>query len=117
MDWQKHCLPLLNGKPSFVINISSGRASFKDEFENSTANYGYRGSKAALSMYTFCSTTDLPENVQTFSVHPGDVHTDMNPEGNQTPVEQAEKIIAITENWQEAYNGKFMRWDGTYYPL
>ena len=110
-------LPLLKGNPSFVINISSDRASYHDEFENSSANYGYRASKAALNMYTFCSTTDLPTNVKTFTVHPGDVHTDMNPQGDHTPLEQAEKILAIMANWKDEYNGKFMRWSGEYYPL
>lgn len=110
-------LPLLTSNPSFIINISSDRASYHDEFENSSANYGYRASKAALNMFTFCSTTDLPVNIKTFAVHPGDVHTDMNPQGDHTPLEQAEKIMAITENWNDNYNGRFMRWSGEFYPL
>jgi NAD(P)-dependent dehydrogenase (short-subunit alcohol dehydrogenase family) len=109
--------PLLTNSPSFVINISSDRASYHDEFDNPTANYGYRASKAALNMFTFCTTTDLPHNVKIFAVHPGSIKSDMNPVGSQTPLEQAERIVAITDNWMDKYNGKFMRWDGTYYPL
>lgn len=108
---------LLVCNPSFIINISSDRASYHDEFDNPTANYGYRSSKAALNMLTFCSTTDLSDNVKTFAVHPGNIKSDMNPGGKQSPLEQAEKIMTIPANWKDEYNGKFMRWDGTYYPL
>ena len=113
----KTFLPLFTGAQSFVINISSCRASYHDEIENTSANYGYRASKTALNMMTFCSVMDLPKSVKTFAVHPGSVKTDMNPEGSQTPYEQAEKIFAITKNWQDDFNGKFMRYDGTLYPL
>lgn len=109
-------LPLLTAKPSFVINISSGRASYNDEYENTTGNYGYRASKAALNLFTFCSLHDLPKNVKTFAVHPGGLKTDMNPDGTMLPIDQAEKIIAITKNWKEEFSGKFLRFDGTFYP-
>lgn len=110
-------LPLLQGQPSFVINISSCRASYHDEFENEFGNYGYRGSKIALNMFTFCSVKDLPENIKTFAVHPGSVRSMMNPTGANEPIERAEKIIKITESWKEEFNGKFMRYDGSLYPL
>jgi NAD(P)-dependent dehydrogenase (short-subunit alcohol dehydrogenase family) len=108
---------LLKSDPSFVINISSCRASYNDEFENKDANYGYRASKAALNMMTFSSIQDLPENVKTFAVHPGGVKTDMNPYGEQTPIEQAKKMIDITKNWKDEFNGRFMRFDGDFYPF
>lgn len=111
-------LQLLKKTPSaFVINISSDRASFHDELENSSGNYGYRASKIALNMMTFCSTWDLPENIKTFAVHPGSVKTHMNPTGTNSPIDQAEKIISITSNWKEDFNGKYLRYDGTLYPL
>ena len=112
----KEFLPLLTSTPSFVINISSCRASFNDEYPNSSGNYGYRASKSALSMLTFCSVMDLPKNVKTFSVHPGDVKTDMNEDGTDLPFDQAKKIIDITNNWKDEMNGRFLRYDGTYYP-
>ena len=113
----KEFLPLLKATPSFVINISSCRASFHDEFANSNANYGYRSSKIALNMMTFGSIQDLPENVKTFAVHPGSVRTDMNPDGTETPLEAAESIVKIVDNWDDKFNGKFMRYSGELYPL
>lgn len=111
-------LPLLRKTNSFIINISSCRASYHDEFENSSAKYGYRASKTALNMMTFCSVVDLPASVRTFAVHPGSVRTDMNPEGEDNPYEQARQIIEIsTSKWKEDWNGKFLRYDGTLYPL
>lgn len=107
-------LPLMIKNPSFVINISSNRASYHDN-TNTSGNYGYRASKAALNMMTLCSLFDLPTNVKTFAVHPGDVKTAMNPEGDESPYNQAEKIIAITKNWNEKCNGKFLNYDGTLY--
>ena len=108
---------LLTGDPSFVINISSSRSSYADEFSNTNGNYGYRASKSALNMMTFCSLFDLPKNVKTFVVHPGGVKTDMNPDGTDFPYEQAKKIIGITRHWKEKFNGKFLRYNGVFYPL
>lgn len=110
-------LPLLTANPAFVINISSDRASFHDEFENIYGNYGYRASKIALNMLTFCSLHDLPANIKTFAVHPGDVRSGMNPDGPDDPKVQAQKIVAIVEDWNDDWNGKFMRYDGSLYPL
>lgn len=109
------CLDLLKGDPSFVVNISSNRASFGDD-TNTSGNYGYRASKAALNMMTLSSLFDLPKNIKTFAVHPGDVKTDMNPEGDQDAKKQAGKIIAITLNWKEEFNGKFLKYSGEFYP-
>lgn len=113
----KTFLPLLTSTPSFVINISSCRASYHDEYSNSSGNYGYRGSKIALNMFTFGSVQDLPANVLTFAVHPGGVKSDMNPTGNHMPYDQAKQIIAITANWDDKFNGQFLRFDGNLYPL
>jgi NAD(P)-dependent dehydrogenase (short-subunit alcohol dehydrogenase family) len=113
----KECMQLLNDDPSYVINISSDRASFHDEYVNSDGNYGYRVSKIALNMLTFCSLYDLPENVRIFAVHPGNIKTDMNPDGTQDAYVHAGKMIGITKNWNEEYNGKYLRFDGSLYPL
>jgi hypothetical protein len=45
------------------------------------------------------------------------VKTDMNPTGDQLPFEQAKSIIDITKNWSDEFNGKFLRYDSTLYPL
>lgn len=111
----QHFLPLLISTPSFVINISSYRASFHNEIENEYANYGYRASKIALNMITACSVQDLPKTVRTFAVNPGSVRTDMNPSGEYDPRTQAEKILAITESWNDAWNGQFLKYDSTPY--
>jgi NAD(P)-dependent dehydrogenase (short-subunit alcohol dehydrogenase family) len=110
-------LPLLNRTPSFVINISSCRASYHDEFENEFGNYGYRASKSALNMCTYCLVKDLPLHVKTFAVHPGSVRSRMNPEGTNEPRDQARKIISIIKNWNDDWNGMFMNYDGAPYPL
>ncbi len=110
-------LPLLTGTPSFVINISSCRASFHDEEDEGVANYGYCASKVALNMYTHRLVKELPSHVKTFAVHPGNVLSKMNPEGSELPRDQAAKIYAITENWTESKNGSFLRTDGSLYPL
>ncbi len=113
----KQFVPLLKCNPSFVVNISSNRASFHDEFENELGNYGYRASKIALNMLTFCTLKDLPETVKTFAIHPGNVRSHMNPTGADNPVVTAEKILNIIKNWDDKWNGKFLRYDGTLYPL
>ena len=113
----KSFVPLLKNNPSFVINISSGRSSYKDEYPNAIGNYGYRASKAALNLMTWSSLLDLPKNIKTFAVHPGGVKTEMNPTGDMDPTIQAEKIIDISKKWKEEYNGKFLRFDGSLYPL
>ncbi|MCR4329254.1 MAG: SDR family NAD(P)-dependent oxidoreductase [Candidatus Roizmanbacteria bacterium] len=115
---EKTFLPLLSkSKQAFVVNISSCRSSIKDEFANTNGNYGYRASKAALNIMTYASTFDLPKNVKTYAVHPGDVKTDMNPGGKSDPLVQAEKIIDISKNWEQEFNGHFLRFDGTFYPV
>lgn len=110
-------LPMLANQDSFVINISSCRGSFHDELANKFANYGYRGSKIALNMFTFCSVLDLPKNIKIFAVHPGEVKTSMNPSGKNEPIVQAEKILSIKNKWNDEWNGKFMRYSGEEYPL
>ena len=110
-------LPLLKSSSSWIINISSCRASFHDKDENGNPNYGYRASKIALNMFTARSIFDLPENIKTFAVHPGSVRSDMNPDGGDEPKVQAEKIISITKNWSDENNGKFFDYNGSLYPL
>jgi len=108
---------LMKNDPSFIVNISSCRASFHDPYESKNANYGYRASKIALNMLVHDLIKELPQNTKVFAVHPGDVHTDMNPKGTDEPREQASKIIAITQNWKEEFNGKFLNYDGEYFPF
>lgn len=114
----KHMLPLLNQSgQSFVINISSERASFHPEFPVTSGNYGYRASKLALNMMTAAAVHDLSGVIKVFAVHPGSVQSDMNKQGTQLPRKQAENILAITRSWTNDLQGKFLNYDGTPYPL
>jgi NAD(P)-dependent dehydrogenase (short-subunit alcohol dehydrogenase family) len=100
----------------FIINVSSARASFKDEWGYTIGNYGYRGSKSALNIMTRALLVELPANVNTFSVDPGDVKTDMNPNGSQIPFDTAMQIMQIITEWKPEFNGEFMRYSGEFYP-
>lgn len=111
----KAAVPLMSEPGSFIINISSDRASFQNE--NTIGNYGYRGSKVTLNMFTQCLLLDLPKNVSTFAVHPGWVKTDMNPNGVLTPHESASKILAILDTWKPAMNGAYLDNDGGHFPI
>jgi len=111
----RHALPLLTAQPSFIINISSGRASFQNE--GSVGNYGYRASKVALNMFTKASVLELPENVYTFAVHPGLVRSDMNPDGDIEPQDAARKILEIMNDWDEAKSGAFLDNEGNYFDI
>lgn len=110
-------LNLLKPDPSFIINISSCRASTHDEFESGYPNYGYASSKSALNMMTFRLSKELPKNIKTFAVHPGSVKTDMNKEGDHLPYDQSKNILDITKSWKNEFNGKFMNWNGEEYKL
>jgi NAD(P)-dependent dehydrogenase (short-subunit alcohol dehydrogenase family) len=102
---------------SFIINISSNRASFNDPNPSPYANYGYRASKVALNMYTQALAVDMPEGINFFAVHPGSVKSTMNPSGLTNPIEAAQRILAITNNWNPINNGAYLNFDGTPRPL
>lgn len=113
----KKFVNLLNSINCFIINISSSRASYQDEYEEAYPNYGYSSSKYALNMMTYRLSKELPINIHTFSVSPGDVKTDMNQSGEQLPYEQAKNIINITKKWNSDLNGRLLNWNGKRYPL
>lgn len=111
----KNCISLMKTDPSFIINISSDRASFENVANDSSANYGYKASKAALNMLTRAMVFDLPENVHVIAVHPGGVHTNMNPNGSIEPRQAAQNIYGIVQNWNPKLNGRFVHSDGSEY--
>ena len=105
------------GKKSLILNISSNRGSFHDEDQNSSPNYGYRASKAALNMLTVALSEDLPKDIFTVAVHPGGVKTDMNPIGPTDPTNAAKEIIeTFIDSWDESMNGRFFNRDGSIFP-
>ena len=109
------CAAPIMGEGSFIVNVSSIRGSFQDS-PSSHANYGYRSSKTALNMITRCMVMDLPSSVSVFAVHPGSVRSRMNPDGLLEPVEAAEKIYGIIENWNPKLNGMYLNNDGSLLP-
>lgn len=109
----KHTVKLMTGPQAFVINISSDRASLDSAMVDNFANYGYKASKIALNMMTKVAQFDLPKNVSIIAVHPGGVHTNMNPGGQLEPVEAAAKICEIIAQWRPELNGQFVNNDGT----
>jgi NAD(P)-dependent dehydrogenase (short-subunit alcohol dehydrogenase family) len=112
----KHSIGLMTDNPAFIINVSSDRASFTNAMNDSNANYGYKASKAALNMLSKVLVFDLPKNVHVVAVHPGSVHTNMNPNGTLEPAQAAAKIYQIIENWDPELNGRFVYNDGSIYP-
>jgi NAD(P)-dependent dehydrogenase (short-subunit alcohol dehydrogenase family) len=103
---------------ALIINISADRASYHDEFANSSANYGYRASKIALNMFSFVLPTDLRGDIRVVALHPGDIETDMNPGGYTKPIDAAQQIYKnIVTNWRPEFNGAFVRFNGELYPL
>ena len=113
----KYFLHLMNNENSFIVNISSKRASFQDDYNEKTRTSGYRASKLALNMFTKCLVDYLPGNVQTFAVHPNEVITEMNPNGEFTPAQAANALFKLMENFDSENNGKFLNYDGTIYPV
>lgn len=113
----KYCIPLMTNPDSFIMNIASKRASFKDDYNEKTRTSGYRASKLALIMFTKCLVDYLPENVQTCAVHPNEVITEMNPNGEYTPAQAADALYKLIENFDSENNGKFLNYDGTIYPM
>lgn len=113
----KYSLELMTNPNSFIVNISSKRASFQDDYNERTRTSGYRASKLALNMFVKCLVDYLPENVQTFAVHPNEVITEMNPNGEFTPYQAANALYKLIENFDSQNNGKFLNYDGTIYPV
>lgn len=107
----KAFLPLLKSAPQgFVINISSERASFNERHkDHNYNNYGYAASKAALNMYTYDLAHDLQRHgISIFCLDPGSMKTDMNPGGEISPDQAAEKILSIYNNFTPELNGRFL---------
>ncbi|MBP9114918.1 MAG: SDR family NAD(P)-dependent oxidoreductase [Acidimicrobiia bacterium] len=113
----KNFIDLMKNKDSFIVNVASKRASFQDDFNEKTRTSGYRASKLALVMFTKCLVDYLPENVKTFAVHPNEVITEMNPNGEFTPEEASDALYKLIENFDPNDNGKFLNYDGSIYPI
>jgi NAD(P)-dependent dehydrogenase (short-subunit alcohol dehydrogenase family) len=118
----KHLLPLMPkaGKSIFAV-LSARVGSIEDNHLGGW--YGYRASKAALNqlMRTFAIefNRQKPEAVCVV-LHPGTVDTALSrpfqagPEIRKvfSPIDSAEKIIAVVDALTPAHTGRFFAWDG-----
>lgn len=102
-----------------IVNISSQAGSFAND-RHQPYRYVYRGSKAALNMFSFDIAPELGEmGIITVAVHPGTVAT----QGGEieelkdrfpniiTVKESASKIYAKIEGLTPADNGKFLSYE------
>lgn len=95
-----------------LLNISSRWGSLTGATDAIAPSY--RISKAALNMYTRELAARLKGHATVSCVHPGSVHTDMNPEGPLTTQEATGHIFSLTQHPLETgqfwYEGKRMEW-------
>jgi len=103
-------LPRL-GEGAKVINFSS-------QLGASTWPYGglyaYASAKAALNRLMRSVATDLKaRGIIVGLLHPGYVQTDMSgPGADITPLESAQGVYRITQDWTLETSGDFLNWDG-----
>jgi len=111
------CADLLRrGENARVINMSSDAGSIT--MKESSGNYSYPASKAALNMLTRCLAAEFrADNVIVISVHPGWIQTDMG--GNSAPKKPADTLPSMMRCIDEltmADTGIFLNWDGSIVP-
>ncbi|MFW5702835.1 MAG: SDR family oxidoreductase [Candidatus Dojkabacteria bacterium] len=109
---------LKSADSAVVVFISTQRASFNDPEPSDKPNYAYAASKVALNMFVHELAKELkPDGIIPFTVHPGSVKTDMNPNGVTSAKESAKHIIKISDNIEMGDAGKFFNYDGTLFPI
>tara|TARA_B100002019_G_C21170889_1_gene548378 strand:- start:276 stop:1028 length:753 start_codon:yes stop_codon:yes gene_type:complete len=98
---------LKKSKPETVVNISSDAGSIN--LNNRGDHYFYRISKSTMNAITKNLSIDLFNKIGTsvFSVDPGNVSTNMNPNGLISSEECAKLILDLTSRKKEL-NGKFV---------
>ena len=76
--------------------------------------YAYASAKAALNRLMRSVATDVKaRGIIIGIVHPGYVQTDMSgPTAEITPLESAEGVYRITQDWTLETTGEFLNWDG-----
>lgn len=94
IDFTERVVSVLAGG-GHLVNVSSRRGSCG--YTKDTLYPGYSISKAGLNLYTRKLAARLGDQVTVSCVHPGQVKTDMNPEGTEDPVDAAEAIYQIIE--------------------
>lgn len=112
----KALLPLVKkSHQKKIVNISSRLGSIGD---NSSGNmYAYRASKAALNAISMNLAQDLSkEGITVLAVHPGNIRTDMNKQGDTEPDEAAKKIKQLVDKSKPEDGFKFWHRDGSILP-
>lgn len=105
---------------AFLPRLGAGAKviNFTSQLGASTWPYGglyaYASAKAALNRLMRSVATDLkPRGIVVGLVHPGYVQTDMSgPGADITPLESAEGVYRITQDWTLDATGEFLNWDG-----
>jgi NAD(P)-dependent dehydrogenase (short-subunit alcohol dehydrogenase family) len=107
---------LRRGEAKLIVGITSGLGSI----ENNTSGrfYGYRGSKAALNMFTKTLAAELADDGFTCIVmSPGWVRTDMGgPNANLTPEQSITGMRKVIAGLTPADTGTYWSWDGDRVP-
>ena len=103
-----------------IVNISSGAGSFANPLHE-PHRYVYRGSKAALNMFTFDIAAELGQlGITTIALHPGVVYTQKDESievakqrfpGLISVEESAAKIYQTVAGLKPADNGKFFSYE------
>lgn len=112
----KAALPNLKlSQSAKVVNISTGFSSISD---CSGGYYGYRGSKAALNMFSVATDRELRRyEISTLLICPGWVATDMGGHGAPlSPKKSASGILERIDELNLSNSGRFISHDGDIMP-
>ena len=98
-----------------VVNISTGFSSVSD---CSGGYYGYRGSKAALNMFSVATDRELRRyKISTLLICPGWVATDMGGHGAPlSPKKSASGILKRIDELNLSNSGRFISHNGDIMP-
>jgi NAD(P)-dependent dehydrogenase (short-subunit alcohol dehydrogenase family) len=113
----KALLPSLrDGAQKKIVNISSDMASIAHNTGGSS--YGYRASKAALSMLTACMANELRHDGFTcIALDPGWVRTDMGgPGAPLSPRESISKMLSLIDSLRPQQSGTYLDLNGRAVP-
>lgn len=122
----KHFHPLLkHDRRAVVANVSARVGSIGDNRLGGW--YAYRGSKAALNMFTRTASIELGRkapNAIAVAIHPGTVDTALSrpfqksvpPERLFAPDRAARQILEVLDGLGPEQTGTFVAWDGSEIP-
>lgn len=99
-----------------IVSVTSGLGSIANN--TSGRYYGYRGSKAALNMFTRSLAVELEElEFRCIVISPGWVRTDMGgPEASLSPEESIAGMRRVIDGLTASDSGTFWNWNGDRLP-